>query len=244
LDGAATIGGNLWDAGSSFVDSVKEPLADAGNKLMEGDILGAAGSAVKASFEGLKSVGSSIAGWFGFSKGTPEVQSGGLAMIHPGEMIIPANFPIAKAALGGIGEALKGAGAAYGGPIGMLVATGIQEPSATAASAVMPTADIHDRVERDIAGARSATSVGGKELSMISSSTDQQCRTLVEIRDHLKAMKDNMEKVDTSSGYSPPIVEGGDTSSNIQPKNSAQYYTWQFGQHGQIGNKQVINPGT
>jgi hypothetical protein len=161
-------------------------------------------------------------------------------MIHPGEMIIPANFPIAKAALGGVGEALRSIGTSLG-PIGMLVTTGIQE-SIVAASAVMPTADIHDRVERDVAGARSSTSVGGKELSMISSSTDQQCRTLVEIRDHLKAMKDGMGQIDTSSGFSPPIVDGGDTSSNIQPKDSSNYYTWQQGQHGQIGNRQVILP--
>ena len=92
--------------------------------------------------------------------------------------------------------------------------------------------------------ASSSTSVGGKELSMISSSTDQQCATLVEIRDHLKAMRDNMGAEDTSSGHSSPTVGGGDTSSNIQPKNSPEYYRWQFGQHSSVGNKQVLNPGT
>jgi phage-related protein len=114
----------------------------------------------------------------------------------------------------------------------------------SAVSAVMPTADIHDRVQRDIATSRSSTAVGGKELSMISSSTDQQCATLVEIRDHLKAMRDTMGQPDTSSGYSSPTAEGGDTSSNIQPKSSPEYYRWQFGQHAQVGNKQVLNPGT
>jgi hypothetical protein len=400
IDGGAAIGGAIWDAGAA----VGGKLASAGGKLMEGDVLGAAGDAATAGWAGVKSIGSSIGGWLGFAKGTPEVQSGGLAMIHPGEMIIPANVDVASAALGGVGEALEGsiggplsgifggfgsalaglsgsgamggaaagamAGAALGpagmlvggvggallggvgggimdwlgfggeekikapkkttpledistnvvaiadntamigmllegdkaarlvgstavgslgglskslsgsgktvggkegggimgilagaaggaaggamfGPLGMLAGGiggaasswfGLGE-TATAASAGMPTGDIHDRVQRDISGSRSSTSVGGKELSMISSSTDQQCATLVEIRDHLKAMRDLAGGADTSSGGSPSTTDGGDPTSNVQPKSSPNYYKWQFGKHGQMGNKQVINTG-
>jgi hypothetical protein len=158
--------------------------------------------------------------------------------------------------LGGVMGGAAG-GLAMGGPLGMLLggagggAMAVEDSikswlglsPATAASAGMPTGDIHDRVQRDISGSRSSTSVGGKELAMISSSTDQQCATLVEIRDHLKAMRDLAGGTDTSSGYSSPTADGGDPSSNIQPKSSPEYYKWQFGKHGQIGNKQVINTG-
>ena len=168
---------------------------------------------------------------------------------------------VSKNAGGGLlGGVLGGAaGGAMFGPLGMLAGAaggamfgsgGLtdsikamvgEDGGVGAASAVMPTTDIHDRVKRDITTAKASTSVGGKDLSSISSATDQQCKTLMEIRDHLAAIRGEGEKTDTSSGYA--VGEMGSTESQIMPKGSPQYAKWQFGRHEQIGGKQIINDG-
>lgn len=112
-EGIGSLASSAWDTASGFISSAIEGVGS----FLE-DPIGSVGSAVSsigsAIGDGLSSVGSAIAesplnplNWF--EEGTREVDKGGLAVLHPGEMIIPKNVwdsikAIGTGAFGGGGE--------------------------------------------------------------------------------------------------------------------------------------------
>lgn len=96
-------------------------------------------------WDGIKSVGKTIAGWFGFDVGTPFVPQDMPAMVHKGETIVPRTFAdgIRSGELALVGRNGPGEGAASGGsPIYVTVNVG---------GSVLAERDLVDAVHRGIA---------------------------------------------------------------------------------------------
>lgn len=95
-------------------------------------------------WDGIKSVGKTIAGWFGFDVGTPFVPQDMPAMVHKGETIVPRTFAdgIRSGELALVGRNGPGGGAASGGsPIYVTVNVG---------GSVLAERDLVDAVHRGI----------------------------------------------------------------------------------------------
>lgn len=95
-------------------------------------------------WDGIKSVGKTIAGWFGFDVGTPFVPQDMPAMVHKGETIVPRTFAdgIRSGELALVGRNGTGGGAAGGGsPIYVTVNVG---------GSVLSERDLVDAVHRGI----------------------------------------------------------------------------------------------
>lgn len=94
-------------------------------------------------WEGIKSVGKTIAGWFGFDVGTPFVPTDMPAMVHKGETIVPRTFAdgIRSGELALVGRNGRGGAAGGGSPIYVTVKVG---------GSVLAERDLVDAVHRGI----------------------------------------------------------------------------------------------
>jgi hypothetical protein len=125
-DVAGGIGSFLGDMASGIGDFFSDPIGSIGSGISSvvsgaGEVLGNIGSGVS---DALSSVGNAIAesplnpfNWF--QEGTREITAGGLAMLHPGEMIIPASVweqikAVGSGAFGGGGGITDAFGSIFG----------------------------------------------------------------------------------------------------------------------------------
>ena len=95
-------------------------------------------------WDGIKSVGKTIAGWFGFDVGTPFVPQDMPAMVHKGETIVPRTFAdgIRSGELALVGRNRSAGGSGSASPIYVTVNVG---------GSVLSERDLVDAVHRGIA---------------------------------------------------------------------------------------------
>ena len=109
-----------------------------------GHIAGAVADVGVAAWNGIKSVGKTIAGWFGFDVGTPFVPHDMPAMVHKGETIVPRTFAdgIRSGELALVGRNNSAGGSGSAAPIYVTVNVG---------GSVLAERDLVDAVHRGIA---------------------------------------------------------------------------------------------
>lgn len=208
----------------------------------------------------------------GFADGTTQIEKEGIAMLHKGEAIIPAQSVQKMSAQGNgpwplslplmlrdiIGDVTQnpmkhspfGAMSSLAQmpfSSGLLQSLGLADEDNSSMSidpAVKPKSltDVHQKIQQDYSTRNEGKRNGTAELTEMVDINQDQLGVLIGLREDISKLINLFTPKDNISG----LTGGGErqsTRSNIKPINSPTFNTWQFGKYQQNASKQVITDG-
>ncbi len=171
-----------------------------------------------------------------FLDGGGQINKTGLALVHAGEVVVPAEKSESFEGMGGFG------GLDPKSPIDSFVSSAATNEAATASIAVAkPLSSVQSRIEQDYAAsAPQGATVSSPEMTIIANLTEKQLSLMTLQLEELRAIK---EQLNPQSSAGIRTIAAASARSNTKPLNSPDYHDLSFGGFGGNASKGYINDG-